>query len=250
MKELIRNFLHPLVAFLLRIRSRPLAFTAGSRCVIIAPHQDDEAFGCAGLIHSRRAAGLPVSILYLTDGAGSHPDHPHLSPADISQRRRAEAGQAMALLRVDSDSLHFFDAPDGSLGSIDPAAFEALAQRLAPLLVSLQPTELLIPCRDDSSSEHTGAFSLTERALQLANLHPKVFEYPVWARWRPQQFLKLGLAAPLLWRLSFPHAVALKRTVLAAYVSQTEPTPPWTDPVLPRGFVRCFEPPEEFFFER
>ena len=250
MKELLRRFLRPVVTFLLRVRSRPFPMTAGSRSVIIAPHQDDESLGCAGLILSRRQANLPVHIVYITDGAGSHPGHPRLNPQAIAQLRRAEAITALQKLAVGETALHFLDAPDGTLAQLTAADFERLAVRLSSMLASLQPNELFVPCRDDGSSEHTAAFQLTLRALQLAGIDPRIFEYPVWARWRPQRLFRLGLINRRVRRLSFPQLAAHKRAALAAYASQTEPTLPWPDPVLPRGFVRCFESAEEFYFER
>ncbi len=248
MKELLRRGLRTAVTSALRMRSRPYPLAAGSRGLIIAPHQDDEALGCAGLIFSRRAAGLPVSIVYITDGAGSHPNHPQISPADLAQLRRGEASQAMQLLKVEAASLQFLNAPDGTLAHLSPAAFEAIAQRLAALIAPLAPTELFLPCQADGSSEHTAAFKLTARALQHAKLNPRLLEYPVWARWSPQRLIRPAFTSRV-WRHAFPETVAAKRAALACYVSQTTPTPPWPQPVLPAGFADSFESDEEYFFE-
>ncbi len=249
MKELLRRGLRATVTAALRLRSRPYPLAAGSRCLIIAPHQDDEALGCAGLILARRAAGLPVNIIYVTDGAGSHPGHPRVSPAELAQLRRAEAIQAMQLLGVADGALQFLDAPDGTLAHLNPTAFEAIAQRLATLIAPLAPTELFLPCHDDGSSEHIAAFKLTTRALQLAKLNPRLLEYPVWARWSPQRLIRPGFTSHRVWRIAFPETVATKRAALACYVSQTRPTPPWPQPVLPAGFADSFDSAEEYFFE-
>lgn len=248
MKKLFRRLLRAGVTVILRVRSHPLVLAEG-QCVIIAPHQDDEAFGCAGLILARRNAGLPVSIIYVTDGAGSHPNHPRLSPADVAQIRRTEAVLAMRQLGVAETDLHFLDAADGTLAHLTQPAADGFARRLAAMLNSIQPSELFIPCRDDGSSEHIAAFSLMQHALKIAALNPRPREYPIWARWRPQQLMRTGLRSRRVWRVGFPQAVAIKRAVLAVYVSQTQPTPPWSDPVLPRGFLACFASNEEFFFE-
>jgi LmbE family N-acetylglucosaminyl deacetylase len=193
---------------------------------------------------------VPVGIVYITDGAASHPAHPHHGPADIAQLRQAEAVRAMQQLRVGPTSLYFLGAPDGTLSHLDAAETEKFASRLAVLLAPLQPTELFIPCQDDSSSEHSAAYQLTLRALRIAGLSPRLYEYPVWARWRPQHLLRLGLRSHRVWRLFFPQNVLRKRAALACYQSQTQPTPPWPQPVLPSGFAACFESAEEFFFER
>ena len=248
MKELLRRGLRAAVIAGLRLRSRPLASAPGSRTLVLAPHQDDEALGCAGLILARRMAGRPVEIVYLTDGAGSHPGHPLLPAAELARLRRAEASQAMQGLQVGAGSLHFLNAADGTLARLRPEESEALAGRLAGVMSACSPTEFFLPCRADGSSEHEAAFRLAQRALQLAHLKARILEYPVWARWSPQRLIRPGLTARV-WRLAFPEHSAVKGAALACYVSQTEPTPPWPDPVLPRGFVGCFEAAEEFFFE-
>jgi LmbE family N-acetylglucosaminyl deacetylase len=250
MKELLRRGLHAAIDTVLRLRSRPYQPAPGSRCVVIAPHADDESLGCAGLILMRRAAGLPVNIVYVTDGAASHPGHPRLVPAELARIRRAEAIEAMRRLQVDAPALQFLDAPDGTLDQLSSVAFESLALRLSGLLAPLQPTELFLPCRDDGSSDHIATFRLTRRALELAGLSPVLMEYPVWARWRPQSFLVFCFQRHRVWRVAFPPGAVSKRAVLDAYASQTEATPPWFQPVLPRGFVTCFESAAEYFFVR
>lgn len=248
MKELLRRGLRAAIFAGLRLRSRPLAPAPGSRSLILAPHQDDEALGCAGLILARRTAGRPVDIVYLTDGAGSHPGHPLLPAAELARLRRAEAIRAMQELRVEATSLYFLNAADGTLAHLHREEIETLAGRLAAVISSRSPTELFLPCRADGSSEHEAAFRIAQRALQLAHLQARILEYPVWARWSPQRLIRPGLTSRV-WRLAFPEHAAVKRAALGCYVSQTEPTPPWPDPVLPRGFVGCFETDEEFFFE-
>lgn len=250
MKSRLRRLLHAALTFALRLRSRRYTPPPASRCLVIAPHPDDEALGCAGLILAHRTAGLPVNILYITDGAGSHPQHPLLSPTDIAQLRRSEATRALQRLHVEAASLQFLDAPDGTLAHLTADDAETFALRLAGQLAALQPTELLLPCRDDGSSEHIAAFRLTLRALRLADLKPRLLEYPVWARWSPQRLLRPWLLSRRVWRISFPETVTVKRAALASYVSQIEPMPPWPEPVLPAGFIRFFESSEEFFFER
>ena len=250
MKEFLRRTLRSIVTSLLRGHSQPYATSPVGRCLVISPHQDDEAFGCAGVISVQRSAGNPVAVVYLTDGAGSHPGHPQFSRTDIARIRRDEAIHAMQQLNVAAASLHFLDAPDGILSQLSPSTSDDLVQRLAGLIRTLEPTELFVPCAEDSSSEHAAAFDLVQKALRISHQQPRVLEYPVWARWRPQQLRRLSRKHRRIWHLAFPGATALKGAVIDSYVSQTKPTPPWENPVLPRGFAECFKSGEEFFFER
>lgn len=250
MKEYFRTTLRVMATCYLRIRSRPYVVNPIDPCVVISPHQDDETFGCAGLIHHSRRAGRRVEIIYITDGAASHPGHPNLKPAEVAELRRREAVAAMTLLNISTDSLHFINAPDGTLSQLLPAETTALVGRLATLLAKLQPAELFIPCAEDSSSEHKSAFRLVSQALVKTNLAPRVLQYPVWARWRPQRLFKIGAKSRRVWRHYCHQGVSLKRTAIACYTSQTQPIPPWQHAVLPRGFAGCFATPDEYFFEQ
>lgn len=248
-KEIARRLLSRFITVWLRLRSRPLLLATVTRGVILAPHQDDEALGCAGLIKTHLEQGLPIDVVYLTDGSGSHPGHPVLTPAAVCALRRTEAIAAMRELGLCADNLHFLNAPDGRLDRLQPNEAELLQSRLATILRKLRPSSVYLPCRGDGSSEHDAAFMLAQAAIARAQIAPRLLEYPIWARWNPLRLLKTGLHSQQVWRLAFPRQQACKCTALAQYASQMEPTPPWQTAVLPAGFLQIFLPAEEFFFE-
>ena len=64
--------------------------------LVLAPHPDDEVFGCAGAILRQVAAGDPVTVIILTDGGGFHPPGPERDA--YVQRRRQESRAAAAVL--------------------------------------------------------------------------------------------------------------------------------------------------------
>lgn len=67
-----------------------------SSAAVLAPHADDEVFGCGAAIASLRAAGARVRVLLVTDGAGALPDPS--SRARVAAARVEESGVALALL--------------------------------------------------------------------------------------------------------------------------------------------------------
>jgi LmbE family N-acetylglucosaminyl deacetylase len=248
-KRLARRLLQRAVKAALRARARPYPLESEVRCLVIAPHEDDAALGCGGLMLGKRLEGIPVDVACITDGSASHPDHPTLTPRALVGARRAEAHAALEILGVDRGSVHFLEAVDGTLGHLDDAAAAALVGRIAEVLARVGPDEVFLPCRRDRSSEHDAAFVLVRRALLQAGLRPRVFEYPIWSLWAP-----LGLVGPLVasrrvWRTSYRGYASLKDRALTAYRTQVEPVPPWTEPVLPADFIACFRSGEEFFFE-
>ncbi|MDD4980211.1 MAG: PIG-L family deacetylase [Candidatus Omnitrophica bacterium] len=91
------------------------------RILILAPHPDDEAIGCAGIIQEAVDKGADIRIAYLTNG-----DHNQVAFIVYEKRltfrkgefihmgdvRRKEAAKAMKLLGVDEKKLIFLGYPD------------------------------------------------------------------------------------------------------------------------------------------
>jgi len=245
----VRRVLRRAIAWGLKQRSSPYPVENDRTVLVVAPHQDDDSLGCGGLILLKRLEGGTVRIVYLTDGAGSHPDHPLLLPAELARLRRAEAQTATALLGVDREQLTFLAIPDGTLDKLTGPSRRAIVARIAAALRALPPDELFLPYRRDGSSEHEAGFVLVCEALAAAELSPRVFEYPVWAWWSPLRLLRPFLFARRVWRVDHSGYQAAKAAAVAAYVTQTQPTPPWVEAVLSPEFVAAFTPAIEYFFE-
>jgi LmbE family N-acetylglucosaminyl deacetylase len=91
------------------------------KIMIFAPHPDDEALGCGGIIQEAVKAGADVRIIYLTHG-----DHNQFAFIVYEKRltirqnefihmgevRRKEAVKAMELLGLKSENLIFLGYPD------------------------------------------------------------------------------------------------------------------------------------------
>jgi len=91
------------------------------RILILAPHPDDEAIGCAGIIQQALSVGAQVKVVYLTNG-----DHNQVAFIVYEKRltlkkgefihmgkvRRKEAIKAMKLLGLNEDNLIFLGYPD------------------------------------------------------------------------------------------------------------------------------------------
>lgn len=96
-------------------------FKGGERVLILAPHPDDEAIGCAGIIQEALGAKAKVKVVYLTNG-----DHNELSFIVYEKRitmrqgefvhmgkvRQQESIKAMEFLGVPKEDLVFLGYPD------------------------------------------------------------------------------------------------------------------------------------------
>ena len=91
------------------------------RILILAPHPDDEAIGCAGLIQQARGIGAEIKVVYLTNGDNNqfafivYEKRLTFRKGEfihMGQVRRAEAIKAMKLLGLDESQLIFLGYPD------------------------------------------------------------------------------------------------------------------------------------------
>lgn len=72
--------------------------TGGRPVMVLAPHPDDETFGCGAALAAAAAAGLPVVVVAVTDGTRSHPASRRWPPAVLAQLRQAELRAALRCL--------------------------------------------------------------------------------------------------------------------------------------------------------
>jgi LmbE family N-acetylglucosaminyl deacetylase len=236
---------------LLWLRSRPLPASAEGTTLVVAPHPDDDALGCAGLMMQRHQAGARLHVVYLTDGAGSHPAHPTLTPETLAAQRQHEARAALAALGLAEAAGTFLGLRDGSLHRLAAAERARLVAGLRGVLARERPAEIVLPCRGDGSSEHEAAFQHLQAALAGSDATwpaPRLLEFPVWA-WRdPRRLWRPAWRSRQVWRCEFPARLEAKLRAIRAHRSQVAAVPPWTEPVLGADFVSCFSRPVEFFF--
>ena len=220
---------------------------AGRSLMVLAPHPDDETFGCGALIARARAAGSPVTVVVATDGARSTASA-RLSPSALARVRAGELRAACAALGV-TDVV--------SLGIADGRLSEhrdRLTGRLRALYRHRRPDHVLLPCRQDDHPDH--------RALHDAGLAagpPGPLTYPVWAWFEaplfpaaahPDRMRLWAWAAARTGWLRVPTGAHLeaKRRAIAAYASQTTNLtgePGWSR--LDPRFVAAFLGPHEVF---
>ena len=150
------------------------------RTVVLAPHPDDESLGPGGTIALLRDAGLPVSIVFLTDGEASHPGSKSHPPDVLAGTRRAEAVKACDTLGVPADAVFFLHLPDGRVPRAGRDGFDDAAAKLREVLDDLPdgpPHTLLTPWRREPHGDHRAAYDLAAAVAGRA----RVIEYCVHA---------------------------------------------------------------------
>src|SRR5690242_2156586 len=91
------------------------------RILVLSPHPDDEVIGAGGVIQEAIGRGLPLRVVFLTNGDNNewsfmvYRRRPELLPGEARQMgvmRQGEARSAAAELGVPPESLTFLGYPD------------------------------------------------------------------------------------------------------------------------------------------
>lgn len=139
---------------------RPTQFEpAGITRLVVAPHADDEVFGCGGLL------------------AKHHEDAAVVVLAALDSLREAEFSAAQEILGY--PTAYFLDLPDGSIG----ADMHTLVGQLDRVLDRCRPRELYLPY-PSIHQDHIAAYEAGMRAARLSMtpghwFPPNVYVYDV-----------------------------------------------------------------------
>lgn len=198
--------------------------------LVLAAHPDDETLGAGGLIATARRAGLPVTVVVVTDGAAGAS-----APAGLAAVRASEAADAMLALGV--TDLRLLGFADGAVRE-DRDEIGAVLDAIA----SYVPGRILVaPWTGDGHRDHR---VLGEIAVDLAaRVGAELWAYPIWLwHWGTpddaavpwHSFRALALDAD---------ALSAKERALAGYPSQTT----GTEPMLHERFREHFARQAEVF---
>lgn len=220
----------------------PAAFVR-RHLLVVAPHPDDESLGCGGLIAACRAAGLPVTIVVVSDGAGSHPNSRLFAAPCLAELRRGEALEAARRLGVPAAAVHFLDLPDRFVPADGPEA-----ERAAAVITALgaDADVVLVSWRHDPHTDHRASFALAAAATRRLP-GATLWEYPIWGLTLPPETMLYGPPVTGVRVRIEPH-LAPKRRAIAAHASQTTDLIP-DDPAgfcLSPEMLARFEAPEIF----
>ena len=157
------------------------AWLARQRLLVIAPHPDDECFGCAGTMARIKQLGGEVYVVVASLG-----DLKHYSHTDVfvsGQRRRGELEQVMTYLKVDDYDVLYSDAETHERLDRLPRRelVELFESRGRLAFDKLRPTAVAIPAIS-YNQDHEAVFRAAHTALRpgdpdLKHLAPTVLVY-------------------------------------------------------------------------
>lgn len=195
-------------------------FVAGlGPTLVVAPHPDDESIGCGGLIALLRERRVPVSVVLLTDGTGSHPGSRRFPPASRYALRLREMRRALLLLGVDAPLVEV-GLPDGALPGHGTAGFADAVEVVHGCLEALAPATLLAPWRRDPHPDHRAASQIVRAANTLRQRPSRLIEYGVWLAERGADGDLPRPDEARAWRVNIGAVLAKKQAAVAAHASQ------------------------------
>ena len=207
--------------FLAALTQLPLGslqdLTASEPFVLLSPHPDDESLGAGGLIAASCAAGQRAEVVVITDGAGSHPHSKAYPPQRLIELRQAEIEAAGSLLGLTPDHVRHLGLPDTGAPSSGPA-FEAAVKTIAELCLKVGARSLFVTWDGDPHCDHEATARMA-RAVRQQMPELKLWAYPIWG-WHLNPALPLDRVPPTGFRLDILPWQAVKRSAIAAHVSQ------------------------------
>ena len=209
--------------------------------MIVAPHPDDEVFGCSGLIQRLIENGKKVHIVILSGGGKSHQNCCLIDELTLMNFRRDLSRKAAKILGIPLSQVHFFNYPDGQI-SFDNTE----TQQLQVLIRKLSPDAIFIPHKGEGWNDHVEAGNIIKKLVVTLSSSIQLYEYCVWF-WYYN-----------VWNIDWKNAFVLKMNekeyqlklkAIDVYVKPLAPCgKPWSG-VLPKIFVKANQWNCELYFK-
>jgi LmbE family N-acetylglucosaminyl deacetylase len=176
------------------------------RVLVLAPHPDDESFGCGGTIKHLTSSGTPVDVAYMTRGErgieAGMPTTPEVLRR-VAETRTVEAQEACRLLGV--SEVVFLNGVDSRV-EMQPE----LAADIRMLLDHGDYGRVFCPWPGDGHPDHRATFAWLTQALVGYDSPLGVWLYEVWTPLRPNMLVPVD------------HTFEQKVAAMAAHRSQIE----------------------------
>lgn len=188
--------------------------------VIIAPHEDDESLGCGGTVSLLRKSGLPVHVIFVSDGTLSHPNSKNYPAEKLRQLRETEALNALQILNVPAANASFMRIKDRSVPNPGDADFDAAVHQMLQLLKEIEPDTVLVTWEKDPHPDHRASWQILNKAVMTLDVKPRVLQYLIWI-WELGKQEDISDNQELKWfYVNIKPVASIKKNAIAAHVSQ------------------------------
>jgi len=186
------------------------------RYLVIAPHPDDEVFGCGGLLHKLASQGKETHVIILTKGEALY-ENPAIGIPAVIAKRREMALNAAEILGLKPNNYTFLDWGDDKFHETQNN--ETRKKELFSIIEKLKP-EVIFTTHINESKDHVHATKLVSDTVRQYGLSVKIIYYCVWIF--RDAFLK-----QLEWKKSYKLKLnkkerAIKNKAVDAYVNPVD----------------------------
>lgn len=227
--------------------SKPFYISSIKRALIIAPHPDDEVFGCGGLMAALTEDKRDVFVLFLTRGEAGHRDCCLMNEELLKETRRNLCYSALNTLGTAKSNIFFFSLPDGNLASVKDDT--ALHHDIKMLIDALKVDTVFYPHPYENSSDHGAATGIVSKSVE--DLPLKKYYYCVWI-WHRVPIYKifcLFLQYKNSFRLDISRVVDKKQKAIHEYLESIASCGNPLSGKIPGTFLHAFKWKYELFFE-
>ena len=153
------------------LKNNPQKQILGKRILVLAPHFDDEIFGCGGTLRKHVLAGDEIKIIYMTDGSNGIPQIKNKKK--VFEIRKKESEQANRLIGI--NDFYYLMEPDRykpiNNGSID---------KLSKIIIEFKPDLIFLPWFLDNHPDHKKTNYMLKEAIDNLNYNCNICAYEIW----------------------------------------------------------------------
>ena len=239
-KDLFRDFRQNI--FKILVKNKGSKFSISSKTsLIIAPHPDDETFGCVGLISKKKNLNSKVYLLFLTNGDNSIKD---FSKEEIKENRVKTSKEVCEKLNI--DEVFYFDIDDGKIDSED----KQIQTKLEELILEKEIKEVYVTHEFENWSDHNQASKLAFEIVSKTKGDIKLYYYWVWV-WYSLGFKELkNLDLENSFFLDIKVESPLKQDLINIYINNKSKDGNSYCGELPKLFLKAFKKDIEVFEQK
>jgi len=164
--------------------------------LVIAPHSDDECFGCGGTLALLKQKDCNIKVVIMTDGSKGDPLN--YANGNVINCRQKESIAALNILGI--DDIVFLDETDGNFQYTTE-----IAKKLSLILDDFVADWIFLPSTLDYHRDHIAVSLSVLNVWQQRGYRERVFLYEIWE------------PVPATWIVNVSKVVALKQQAMQCY---------------------------------
>lgn len=165
------------------LKVKALRSIHADRVLVLAPHPDDDVFGCGGLLAHLIEHKAKVKVLYFCGGALGNSE----GDRDLELVAQREIEAVNGLHELGGGEVNFFRCDDNKLDQK-----KWLWEKIYEEMLVFKPDLVLLPDNNDWHPDHEAVYAASILAYRKLHRHkPKMWTYFVWGLNRPSYLMPL-----------------------------------------------------------